>query len=80
MNADQLAIDGLAAQEVESLAGCVSRGQHPETYADIIEKIRGHVMKLPAERQAWWSEQVATLGVVLIPKSVEKRLKALKDE
>ena len=46
----------------------------------IIEKIRGHVMKLPAERQAWWSEQVATLGVVLIPKSVEKRLNALKDE
>jgi hypothetical protein len=80
MNADQQATDTLAAQEVESLAGCVGRGQHPDSYADIIAKIRGHVLKLPADRQAWWNEQCATLGVVLIPKSVEKRAKAQKDE
>ena len=79
MNSAELAIDGLAAQEMESLAACVSRGQEPSSYADIIDKLRGHVLKLPAERQNFWSEQCAVIGVTLIPKSVEKRLKSQKE-
>jgi hypothetical protein len=78
MNATELAIDGLAAQECESLAACVARGQTPDTYADIIFKLRGHAEKLPADRIAFWSDQCKALGVVLIPKSTSKRLESTK--
>jgi hypothetical protein len=65
-SADQ-AIDGLAAQECESLASCIARGQTPDTYADIVAKLRGHAEKLPIERRAFWTEQCTALGVTLFP-------------
>jgi len=75
MNATELAIDGLAAQECESLAACVARGQTPDTYQDILEKIRGHADRLPAERKAFWSAWVRELGIVLYPppKKIDKK-------
>jgi hypothetical protein len=78
MNAADLATEGLLSQEIESLAGCIARGQTPDTYQDIVEKVRGHVQKLPPERRAFWTEQVKTLGVVLFPpkpdpKKVDKK-------
>lgn len=73
MNADQLAIDGLAVQEVESLGACIGRGQSPETYADIVEKVRGHVVKLPADRQKFWADQCRALGVELFPKPPRRK-------
>lgn len=78
MNATELAIDGLALQELESLAACIARGQAPESYADIIFKLRGHAEKLPPERIAFWTEQASQLGVVLIPKSMAKRIESTK--
>lgn len=70
MNATELAIDGLAAQECESLAACVARGQTPDTYQDIIQKIRGLVDKLPADRKTFWSDWCKEVGVTLYPKPV----------
>lgn len=65
MNASELAIDGLAAQECESLASCVARGQTPDSYEDIVAKLRGHCAKLPEPRQQFWDEQCKSLGVML---------------
>lgn len=65
MNAADLATEGLLSQEIESLAGCIARGQAPDTYQDIIEKVRGHVFKLSPERREFWAEQIKTLGVSL---------------
>lgn len=75
MNAADLATEGLLSQEIESLAGCISRGQEPDTYQDIIAKVRGHAEKLPAERREFWAEQVKTLGMALFPppKKVDKK-------
>lgn len=67
MNATEQAIDGLAVQECESLGGCVARGQAPDTYADIVLKLRGHADKLPEERRLYWTEQCKALGVELYP-------------
>lgn len=67
MTRDEEAIDGLAAQEAESLAACIARGQTPESYADIVAKLRGHCAKLPLKRQMFWSEQCKTIGVDLFP-------------
>jgi hypothetical protein len=67
MNAAEQATDLLAAQECESLASCVSRGQAPESYQDIIAKIRGHLEKLPAERKAYWTAWCQEAGVALYP-------------
>jgi hypothetical protein len=64
---DQLATEGLAAQEAESLAACIARGQKPDTYQDILLKLRGHVEKLPPERRVVWEAQCVPLGVVLFP-------------
>lgn len=80
MNAIEQAADVLAAQECESLAACIARGQAPETYADIIAKLRGHAEKLPEARRAFWSDQCKALGVTLIPKSMAKRLESTKPE
>jgi hypothetical protein len=74
MNATELAIDGLAAQECESLAACVARGQTPDTYQDIIQKIRGHVDQLPADRKVFWSDWVREVGVVLYPPPPQKKI------
>jgi hypothetical protein len=68
MNAAEQSIDLLAAQECESLAACVSRGQAPESYQDIIVKIRGHLERLPAARRTYWTEWCQELGVALYPK------------
>jgi hypothetical protein len=65
MNAADLATEGLLSQEIESLAGCIARGQDPDTYQDIVEKVRGHVFKLSPERREFWAEQIKTLGVSL---------------
>jgi hypothetical protein len=75
MNATELAIEGLLSQEIESLASCVSRGQDPDSYKDIVEKIRGHAVKLPLERREMWAEQALSLGVTLFPqpKKVDKK-------
>lgn len=76
MNAADLATEGLLSQEIESLAGCIARGQEPDTYQDIIAKVRGHAEKLPPERREFWAEQVKSLGVVLFPppsKKVDKK-------
>ena len=67
MNASQLAAEVLAAQEVESLGACVARGQLPDSYQDIVQKIRGYVLQLPLERREMWAEQCQSLGVTLIP-------------
>lgn len=80
MNATDLATDTLAAQECESLAACVARGQTPDTFADIIAKLRGHAEKLPPDRREFWSDQCKALGVTLIPKSMAKRLESTKPE
>lgn len=68
MNAAEQSIDLLAAQECESLAACVARGQAPESYQDIIAKLRGHADKLPAARREFWAEQASHLGLTLYPK------------
>jgi hypothetical protein len=67
MNADEVAIDGLTAQEVESLGSCVGRNQPAESYQDIVEKIRGHCEKLPDHRKQFWAEQCKLLGIELFP-------------
>lgn len=67
MNAADAATEVLLSQEIESLASCIHREQTPDTYQDILAKVRGHVEKLPAERREFWAEQVKTLGVVLFP-------------
>jgi len=67
MNAADAATEVLLSQEIESLAGCVARGQSPDSYQDIVEKIRGHAVKLPLERREMWAEQCQSLGVTLIP-------------
>jgi len=76
MNAAEQATDLLAAQECESLASCVARNQAPETYQDIIQKIRGHVDQLPADRKVFWTDWVREVGVTLYPpppKKVDKK-------
>lgn len=78
MNATELAIDGLAAQECESLAACVAREQAPDTYADIVAKLKGHADKLPEGRRAYWTEQAKALGVTLYPKPPEPKKVAQK--
>ena len=60
-------IDLLAAQECESLTACLARGQTPDTYQDIVAKLRGHCDKLSSERRAFWAEGCKTLGVELYP-------------
>lgn len=77
MSAADAATEVLISQEIESLASCIARGQTPDTYQDIVEKVRGHALKLPAERRTFWADQVQSLGVTLIPKSVAKRIDAL---
>jgi hypothetical protein len=80
VNASELAIDGLAAQECESLASCIARGQEPASYADIVAKLRGHCDKLPLARKTFWAQQCASLGVTLFPqpKPAEKPLEKPK--
>lgn len=76
MNTADAATEVLLSQEIESLAGCIARGQEPDTYQDIIAKVRGHAAKLPAARREFWAEQVKTLGVELFPpppKKVDKK-------
>ena len=80
MNATEQAIDGLAAQECESLAACIARGQTPDTYADIVVKLRGHADKLPEDRRFFWSEQCRFLGVTLYPEPAKKAGKSTKPE
>lgn len=76
MNAADAATEGLLSQEIESLAGCIARGQEPDTYQDIVAKVRGHAEKLPAERRAFWAEQVKSLGVVLFPPPPAPKVKS----
>lgn len=78
MTPEHSATEVLLSQEIESLAGCIARGQEPDTYQDIIAKMRGHAERLPAERRTFWAEQVKTLGVELFPpppppKKVDKK-------
>lgn len=72
MNASETAIDGLVAQEANSLASCISRGQEPDSYADIVDKLRALVEKLPPERREFWANEIAVMGVTLIPKAKAK--------
>lgn len=65
MNDSDAATEVLLSQEIESLAGCIARGQEPDTYQDIVEKVRGHVFKLSPQRREFWTEQIKTLGVSL---------------
>lgn len=67
MTPEQQNADLLAVQECESLGACIGRGQEPESYQDIIMKIRGHADKLPADRKAYWIDQCKALGVELYP-------------
>lgn len=67
MNAAEQATDLLAAQEVDSLASCIARGQAPDTYQDIVGKVYGHLLKLPSERANFWAEQCRALGIELFP-------------
>lgn len=77
MNAATDATEVLLSQEIESLASCIARGQAPDSYRDIIAKVRGHAEKLPADRREFWAVQMQSLGVTLFPKSTLKRLDAL---
>lgn len=72
MTPEQEAFDGLAAQEAESLGGCIARGQSRDSYTDIIAKLRGHCERLPASRREFWTEQCRSLGVELFPKRKAK--------
>ena len=65
VNDSDAATEVLLSQEIESLAGCIARGQEPDTYQDIVEKVRGHVFKLSPQRREFWTEQIKTLGVSL---------------
>lgn len=67
MSASDFATEVLAAQEIESLASCLARGQAPDTYQDIVVKIRAHVVKLSPARMTVFTEQVLALGVTLFP-------------
>jgi len=67
MNTIEQSIDLLAAQECESLAACIARGQSADTYADIVAKLKGHADKLPVGRKLFWTEQAKALGVILYP-------------
>lgn len=91
MNANEQATDGLALQEFESLTACIGRGQEPATYADVLEKLRGHVAKLPEERRQFWAAQCKELSIELIPpppppeappvpQEPPKRVRKAKDE
>lgn len=80
MTPTELAIDGLAAQECESLAACVARGQTPDSYADIVAKLKGHADKLPEGRRVFWTEQAKAIGVTLYPEPVSKAGKSSKPE
>lgn len=84
MNQAEQATDLLASQECESLAGCIGRGQEPDSYADIVAKLKGHVDKLPEGRRTFWTEQAKTLGVMLYPPPPEpesvKKGKSTKPE
>ena len=80
MNATELATDGLAAQECESLASCVARGQAPDTYADIVAKLKGHADNLPLGRKLFWIDQCVALGVTLYPEAAKKAAKSTKPE
>jgi len=73
VNDADAATEVLLSQEIESLAGCIARGQTPDTYQDIVEKVRGHASKLPPERLAFWADQVKTLGIELFPKPPEPK-------
>lgn len=73
MNATEQAFDVLAAQECESLAACIAREQAPDTYADIVAKLKGHADKLSDGRRAFWVEQCKALGVMLYPKPPEPK-------
>ena len=73
MNADQQSIDLLAAQECESLAGYIARGQSRESFEDIVVKLRSHADKLPDERKAFWADQAKALGVDLYPPPPEPK-------
>lgn len=79
MNAADLATEGLLSQEIESLAGCIARGQELDTYQDIVAKICGHLEKLPQERRKFWQEQCATLGVQVLIVSEQERKPAKCD-
>ena len=69
MTPDELAIDGLASQEFDSLAACIARGQSPDSYQDIIEKIRGHLRNLPEHRREFWSQQCKALAIEIFAPS-----------
>lgn len=78
MDATEHSIDLLAAQECESLTACIGRGQSPDTYQDIVEKLRGHCDKLSPDRRAFWAEGCKTLGIDLYPPPPEPPKKAGK--
>lgn len=67
-------IDLLAAQECESLTACIARGQTPDTYQDIVAKLRGHCDKLSPARRAFWAEGCKTLGIDLYPQPKKPQL------
>lgn len=73
MTPEQQNFDLLAAQECESLAACIARGQTPDTYADIVAKLRGHADKLPLARKLFWIDQCKALGVTLYPEPKKGR-------
>lgn len=75
MNATEQNADLHAAQECESLAACVARGQAPASYADIVAKLKGHVDKLPEARKGFWTEQAKALGVTLYPLAPKSKSK-----
>ena len=59
------AIEKLAWQEFDSLNGCISRGQAPESYADVLAKFKAHVANLPDDRANFWTAEARRIGVKL---------------
>lgn len=68
MNAtDEQTYVKLAWQEFDSLNGCVSRGQPPASYQDIIQKLEGHLVNVSEETREYWRSEVKRIGAVVIP-------------
>jgi hypothetical protein len=56
----------LAWQEFDALNGCVSRGQPPESYQDIIKKLEGHLVSVSEETREYWRAEVRRIGAVVV--------------
>lgn len=57
--------DALAEQDFNAIETCITRGDAPETYAEIIQRLRGNVAKLGFGRAGFWYRKAKAIGVDL---------------